>query len=123
MSLSAFRDSARRLAQRALKAARDAPGHVRRKLKAVDLFVQDHHVAATALVLMLILAGAGALFWFRLDEVVEFARTYAPVATILSITVGTLLGVTKWFRKRRAARLALAAADTGPCGGEIRDRS
>jgi hypothetical protein len=38
--------------------------------------------------------------------VIALAKDLAPVATIVSIIATAFLGVIKWFRKRRAARLA-----------------
>lgn len=36
---------------------------------------------------------------------IELAEQYAPVFTILSITIGAVFGSIKWVRQRRQARM------------------
>ncbi|MFD3998991.1 hypothetical protein [Streptomyces sp. NPDC058583] len=83
---------------------------MRRRLGAADVWVQDHHVGVGVTALVLITTGAGLLLRFRLDLVIELAEQYAPVFTILSITIGAVFGSIKWVRQRRLARLK--ATDT-----------
>lgn len=96
---------------------------VRGRVNAMDVWLQDHHIGVTIGVLAVILTGAGLLLKYRLEEVIELARQFAPVLTILSITVGAVFSTLKWFRKRRTARLAARAAvviplQTRPLGAE-----
>ncbi|MET9725506.1 hypothetical protein [Streptomyces zaomyceticus] len=78
----------------------------RRQLTAIDVWVQDHHMGLGIATISLIGAGAWLLLRFRLDLVIELARQYAPVFTILSVVTGMVISSIGWIRKRRRARLA-----------------
>ncbi|WP_328966228.1 hypothetical protein [Streptomyces virginiae] len=84
----------------------------RRAWHRTDLWMQDHSVLATTLALVLLLSGAGGSLWWWGELILDLARTYQPLFTILSIVIGAVLAVIKRFRDRRNARLA-AAATTG----------
>ncbi|MFE7713355.1 hypothetical protein ACFU6I_48415 [Streptomyces sp. NPDC057486] len=98
--------TARSRVQRAAKVLKRTLALVRRRLKAADVWVQDHHVGVGVTVLVLITTASGLLLRFRLDQMIWLARQFAPVFTILSITITAVLGSIKWVRKRRQARLA-----------------
>ncbi|WP_411078243.1 hypothetical protein [Streptomyces sp. cmx-10-25] len=145
MSIQALRAGARNMAARAARGAGIVRDYGRRvvrvgvtrvvqmwkrtlflargRVNAMDIWLQDHHIGVTIGALVLILTIAGLLLKYRLEEVIELARQFAPVLTILSITVGAVLSTLKWFRKRRAARLAARAVvviplQTRPLGVE-----
>lgn len=80
----------------------------RRRLTAADVWVQDHHVGVGATVVMFLCTAVGLLLRFRMDQVLELARQFAPVCTIVSFAIGAIFSWIKWVRKRRKARLATA---------------
>ncbi|MFB6564090.1 hypothetical protein ACFCYH_35280 [Streptomyces sp. NPDC056400] len=84
----------------------------RRAWNRADLWMQDHSVLATTLALVLLLSGAGGSLWWWGELILDLAKTYQPLFTILSIVIGAVLAFIKRFRIRRKARLA-AAAITG----------
>ncbi|MFC8765842.1 hypothetical protein ACFUAG_34715 [Streptomyces sp. NPDC057193] len=79
---------------------------MRRRLTAADVWVQDHHVGVGVTVIVVLCTAVGLLLRIRMDQVIELARLFAPVATILSITIGAIFGSIKWVRKRKKARMA-----------------
>lgn len=84
----------------------------RRAWNRADLWMQDHSILATTLTLVLLLTGAGGSLWWWGELILDLAKTYQPLFTILSIVIGAVFAVIKRFRVRRKARLA-AAATTG----------
>ncbi|MFF2789700.1 hypothetical protein ACFVT6_23580 [Streptomyces sp. NPDC058049] len=91
----------------------------RRAWNRADLWMQDHSILATALALVLLLTGAGGSLWWWGELILDLAKTYQPLFTILSIVIGAVLAVIKRFRVRRSARLAAAAITTTfPAAGE-----
>ncbi|MFF8177698.1 hypothetical protein [Streptomyces chartreusis] len=87
---------------------------LRRWARAADFWVQDHHVFVVIVMFILLLAAAGVLLWMDWATVIGLAKDLAPVATIVSIIATAFLGIIKWFRKRRTARLARAATVSVP---------
>ncbi|WP_314249877.1 hypothetical protein [Streptomyces sp. DSM 40907] len=72
--------------------------------------MQDHSILATTLALVLLLTGAGGSLWWWGELILDLAKTYQPLFTILSIVIGAVFAVIKRFRVRRKARLAAATA-------------
>ncbi|MFJ3084610.1 hypothetical protein ACIPJG_33335 [Streptomyces halstedii] len=97
---------------RVVRAWKRTLAFVQRRVSAVDIWLQDHHVGVTFGALTLLLAAVGLLLKYRMEEVIDYAKQFAPVFTILSITIGAVLGTLKWFRKRRTARLAARSTTT-----------
>ncbi|GAA1311844.1 hypothetical protein GCM10009647_035970 [Streptomyces sanglieri] len=95
---------------RAAQVLKGAPAFARRRLTAADVWVQDHHVGVGVTVLVALCTAAGLLLRFRMDQVIELARQFAPVCTILSIAITAVFGSIKWVRKRKKARLATTEA-------------
>ncbi|WP_030398433.1 hypothetical protein [Kitasatospora purpeofusca] len=83
---------------------------LRRAVEAVDVWIQDHHVGVVVTMLLALGAGAAALLWTQWALVTALAKDLAPVLTIVSIVATSLLAVVRWFRQRRAARMARQAA-------------
>jgi hypothetical protein len=98
--------AARRLADK----VRRLPERLRRWTATADVWLQDHHVAVVISMFVLLGTSAGLLLWMDWDTVTAYAKVVAPVFTILSITAGAILGVTKRFRQRRTARLGADSA-------------
>ncbi|KJY32157.1 hypothetical protein [Streptomyces sp. NRRL S-495] len=82
---------------------------LRHAVEAVDVWIQDHHVGVVVTMLAVLGAGAWALLWTQWALVTALAKDLAPVLTIVSIIATSLLAVIRWFRKRRAARMARQA--------------
>lgn len=82
----------------------------RRRWTALDVWVQDHHAGVGATVVVFLCTAVGLLLRFRMEQVIELARQFAPVFTIISIAIGAVFSWIKWVRKRRKARLATAGA-------------
>ncbi|MGV9503623.1 hypothetical protein ACWDQ0_35690 [Streptomyces sp. NPDC003642] len=93
------------------------PSHLRRWTRAIDIWIQDHHVLVVVIMFILLAVGAGGLLARHWDTVIDLSKDLAPVFTILSIIASVILGSIKWFRKRRAARLALQAPTAPPAPG------
>ncbi|MFF3540019.1 hypothetical protein ACFYXP_39675 [Streptomyces sp. NPDC002466] len=109
MSWLSFLD-ARARAGHAAQVLKGVPAFARSRLRAADVWVQDHHVGVGATVLMVICTAVGLLLRFRMDQVVELARQFAPVCTIFAAVISAVLGLLKWIRKRKKARLAAMEA-------------
>lgn len=106
MGRSSMRARIRKMQQRVVRGVQSTPTLLRRWASAIDVWVQDHHIAVVIALFGLLGAAAGLLLWTNWDLAVELARQIAPVLTILSIIASVILGVIGWFRKRRVARLA-----------------
>jgi hypothetical protein len=81
-----------------------------RIIRKLDIWIQDH-----CLVLLLALLAVGIpcivmLLLWKWIQVITLAKQLAPVMTIVSIVITTLLALLRWFRRRRNKRL-------GPDGG------
>lgn len=107
---SSVRARIKKMRQRFVRMTRRVPSSFRRGVQAVDLWIQDHHVAVVVTMFVLLMTGAGALLWTAWEEVIGLAKELAPVVTIISIIASAFLGVIKWFRKRRAARIRRESA-------------
>ncbi|MCX4417885.1 hypothetical protein OOK43_32120 [[Kitasatospora] papulosa] len=95
---------------RAVQVLKRASVFARRRWTAADVWVQDHHAGVGGTVLVLLCVAVGLLLRFRMDQVTELAKQFAPVCTIISITVTAIFSWIKWVRKRRKTRLATAGA-------------
>ncbi|MEV6179980.1 hypothetical protein [Streptomyces sp. NPDC052015] len=125
MGLSSVRARIEEMCRRLVYGVRRMPPLLRRWARAVDLWVQDHHVMVVIGMFVLLIAGAGALLWMDWEAVIGLAQDLAPVLTIVSIIASAFLGVIKWFRKRQAKRLArrdAASATVPPARGGEQDR-
>ncbi|WP_405401087.1 hypothetical protein [Streptomyces sp. NBC_01104] len=91
---------------RAVQALKGVPAFARNRLTAADVWVQDHHAGLGGTVLTVLCTATLLPLHFRMDQVIELARQFAPVFTIISITMGAVFTSIKWVRKRREARLA-----------------
>ncbi|MFJ3465836.1 hypothetical protein [Achromobacter spanius] len=90
---------------RVVRASKRTLAFVQGRVRAVDIWLQDHHGGVTFGALAMLLAAVGLLLMYRMEDVIEYAEQFAPVFTVLSITVGAVLGTRRWLRKRRTARL------------------
>ncbi|MEW2267487.1 hypothetical protein ACGF5T_34580 [Streptomyces sp. NPDC047853] len=110
MGLSSVCARIQGMRRRLVRGVRRMPPLLRRWVRAVDLWVQDHHVRVVTGMFVLLIAGAVTLLWMDWNTVVGLATDLAPVLTIVSLIASAFLGVIKWFRERRAKRLALRDA-------------
>ncbi|MFF5538637.1 hypothetical protein ACFY71_40355 [Streptomyces cinerochromogenes] len=101
-----------KMQQRVVRGVQVTPLRLRRWASAVDVWVQDHHIAVVVTMFILLGAAAVLLLGTHWIVVVDLARQLAPVLTIFSITASAILGTARWLRKRRVARLARNDTET-----------
>nr|WSW64639.1 hypothetical protein OG513_39615 [Streptomyces sp. NBC_00998] len=101
--------------RRIWNAVKRTPRLTRRALTGIDVWVQDHPGIAAAIAVTLFLAGTVVSMRQWGETILELAKTYQPLFTILGIAISAIIAILKAFRHRRAARLAATLhPDTAP---------
>ncbi|WCD91345.1 hypothetical protein KPP03845_200306 (plasmid) [Streptomyces xanthophaeus] len=86
------------------------PQAARRALASIDYWVQDHTGLAAAITVTLFLSTTIIAMRLWGETILELAKTYQPLFTILWIALSVIIVILKIFRVRKAARLAAATA-------------
>ncbi|WP_063737422.1 hypothetical protein [Streptomyces sp. RTd22] len=100
------RHHVRARAARLVSAVKKTSALLRRRLAAVEIWAQDHHITLAITVLALLGTMLVFVLTYRLEQTVALAKMYAPVVTIVVAVVGTVIRSVKWLRGRRKARLS-----------------
>ncbi|MFJ3099592.1 hypothetical protein [Streptomyces hydrogenans] len=89
---------------RLVSATKRVPALLRRRMAAAEIWAQDHLTMLAGIVFIFLGALLTLVLAYWNDQVVALAKTYAPVFTIVSIVVSSVISAVMWLHKRKKAR-------------------
>ncbi|MFI0829697.1 hypothetical protein ACH4Q7_35460 [Streptomyces roseolus] len=98
------RPGSRARTARLVSTVKQVPALLRRGLAASEIWVQDRLVMVAGIVFAVLGTTLVLVLVHWNDQAVALAKTYAPVFTIVSVVVSSVISAVMWLHKRKKAR-------------------